>query len=271
MTGLVDIMFCVLLACLVHTVQCVSQGRITSNGCTAGTKPVYRVGFDNWKQNTPYDSNRLRADFKTESTNHMFKRSRIVPGYRGNGLEITHPAKCVGSSCTLWFQAPVPKSNEVLLSFKLKVQDGFTWVKGGKLPGVCGGACNTGFKTSSGYDGFSSRLMWREGGAIVSYAYHPGQRFNYGDDFPWGRRLVQGKWVRLSQRIVLNTPGKNDGVLEGFVGDTRVYGKYDVSWRKTSRLSIESFQFTTFFGGDSMSWAPRSQQTMIFDDILVCA
>ena len=37
----------------------------------------------------------------------------------------------------------------------------FDWVRGGKLPGLCGAECLTGCKEVSGLDGFSSRHMWR--------------------------------------------------------------------------------------------------------------
>lgn len=241
-----------------------------SDGCVSGTKRLFKVDFDNWDKWSRYSSSRLNEDFHTDMTNSHFKGTRIVPGYKGNGLEISYPSKCVGSSCTLWFQVPIEKTEEVFVSFKAKFAKDFTFVKGGKLPGVCGGKCNTGFKTSSGYDGFSSRIMWRENGQVVSYAYHPGQRQNYGDDYPWDRSITRNKWVKLSQRIVLNTPGKKDGAVEGYIGNKRVYGNYEVAWRKTKNLYIEDFQFSTFFGGDNWTWAPRKTQTVIFDDIVVC-
>jgi hypothetical protein len=37
----------------------------------------------------------------------------------------------------------------------------FEWVRGGKLPGLCGAECLTGCKEVSGLDGFSARHMWR--------------------------------------------------------------------------------------------------------------
>jgi hypothetical protein len=44
---------------------------------------------------------------------------------------------------------------------RMKFGPNFDWVRGGKLPGLCGAECQTGCKEVTGLDGFSSRHMWR--------------------------------------------------------------------------------------------------------------
>ena len=55
----------------------------------------------------------------------------------------------------------------MLLSYEMAFEEGFDWVKGGKLPGLRGGLNSTGCsggKLASGMDCFSARLMWRRNG-----------------------------------------------------------------------------------------------------------
>ena len=44
------------------------------------------------------------------------------------------------------------------------------FVRGGKLPGLYGGLGNTGTNTPNGTDGFTTRFMWRTGGAGEAFA-----------------------------------------------------------------------------------------------------
>lgn len=83
----------------------------------------------------------------------------------------------------------------------------FDWVRGGKLPGLCGANCITGCKEVTGLDGWSARQMWRpcvwppehelntincSGGKIVNYVYHMFKEHWCGDDFEYSNDL----WAR---------------------------------------------------------------------------
>lgn len=43
---------------------------------------------------------------------------------------------------------------------RFKFMEGFKFQKGGKLPGLCGGLCDTGCQPSNGLTGWSARHMW---------------------------------------------------------------------------------------------------------------
>lgn len=90
----------------------------------------------------------------------------------------------------------------------MKFGPDFDWVRGGKLPGLCGARCLTGCKEVTGLDGFSSRQMWRpcvwppehedneihcDGGKIVAYVYHMNKTHWCGDDFEYSNDL----WSRI--------------------------------------------------------------------------
>ena len=67
----------------------------------------------------------------------------------------------------------ISKAKNVTLEYKVFFPGDFDWVRGGKLPGLYGGhtRCSGG---NSALDCFSTRLMWRAGGAGELYLVRPG-------------------------------------------------------------------------------------------------
>lgn len=70
----------------------------------------------------------------------------------------------------------ISKANNVTLEYKVFFPSDFDWVKGGKLPGLYGGhtRCSGG---DLALDCFSTRLMWRAGGAGELYLVMPALPF----------------------------------------------------------------------------------------------
>jgi len=69
---------------------------------------------------------------------------------------------------SLWNTTDGSSFNSMMVSYELAFDEGFDWVKGGKLPGLRGGLNSTGCSggnKADGLDCFSSRLMWRKSGA----------------------------------------------------------------------------------------------------------
>ena len=68
---------------------------------------------------------------------------------------------------SLWNTTDGSSFYTMMVTYELAFDEGFDWVKGGKLPGLRGGlnssGCSGGNK-SDGLDCFSSRLMWRKNG-----------------------------------------------------------------------------------------------------------
>ena len=57
---------------------------------------------------------------------------------------------------------PIGRRETAELSYTVRFGKDFDWVKGGKLPGFCGGPENvSGGRPADGTNGFSARLMWR--------------------------------------------------------------------------------------------------------------
>jgi hypothetical protein len=62
--------------------------------------------------------------------------------------------------------------------------------------------------------------------------------------------LDHGKWYCVEGRIDLNTPGRNDGVLEGWVDGQPAYSRSDFQWRRSNEgsLDIEMLWFDVYYG-----------------------
>ncbi|KIJ63380.1 polysaccharide lyase family 14 protein [Hydnomerulius pinastri MD-312] len=133
----------------------------------------------------------------------------------------------------------------VTLEYEVFFPADFDWVKGGKLPGLYGGhtGCSGG---ASARDCFSTRLMWRPNGVGELYLYAPKDKqtkalcsdpqsvcdASYGLSVGRGSfGYNAGNWTRLQQNVVLNTPGKQDGVFTLFVDGKPVINRTDVFYR----------------------------------------
>jgi hypothetical protein len=155
------------------------------------------------------------------------------------------------------------------LTYDLRFPVGFEFVKGGKLPGLCGGQCWTG--SNNGAGGWSARFMWRTSGqaeVLLSDATTTG----YGTDLGLGSWdwLADGQFHTLTEQVTMNTPGQPNGEI------TVTYNGVQVNQFTGLTLSasgdteeIDSLMFTTFYGGHDSSWAPNSVQHIDFRNFAV--
>jgi hypothetical protein len=135
-------------------------------------------------------------------------------------------------------------------------------VKGGKLPGLCGGQCWTG--SSNGPGGFAMRLMWRANGVgevLLSDAVTTG----YGTDLGRGTSFTftaDGNWHAIVEHIHLNTPGLADGYVDlTYDGTLYHFGGLEI---RTDNTQIDALMFSTFYGGHDSSWAPTVDEHIDF-------
>ena len=142
----------------------------------------------------------------------------------------------------------------------MRFEEDFEFVKGGKLPGLCGGPKTiTGGDEVNGREGFSVRLMWRKDGRGQAYVYHMHQPSKYGDqfDFPDSFRFKPGTIYEVKIRVEMNKAGKRDGQLQVQVNGETVVNRKDLQWRKSSTYGVDSILFNTFHGGNDSAWAPK--------------
>jgi hypothetical protein len=162
---------------------------------------------------------------------------------------------------------PIGKHDAAELRYTVRFRKDFDWVKGGKLPGLCGGPDNvSGGRPATGVNGFSARLMWRRDGRGEAYLYHKNQPERYGESlpFPADFRFPVEKPVRVRLAVTMNTPGKRDGSVRVWIaiGDAKekpMIERSDMEWRTVDTFGVDSLYFETFHGGSDESWAPTRE------------
>ncbi|MFW6016477.1 MAG: polysaccharide lyase, partial [bacterium] len=119
-------------------------------------------------------------------------------------------------------------------------------------------------------DGFSARYMWRNEGEYELYLYWSGQSDKYGDMIRPNKYFEKGVWHTLKQYISLNIPGENNGIIELWLDDKKIYARDDLKFRLAkANWQIDYFLFSTFYGGNTKEWAPEKNNYIRFSDFKI--
>ena len=184
-----------------------------------------QVFFTNDFEDDPlgqYSRSNLNADWISPSSSNGVDEGRVSIVNDGSSkvLRVEYPEGLFGSGDDRtggqWRTIFDQGYEAVELEYRLKFEDGFDFVRGGKLPGLAGGAGNSGGSRPNGTDGFSARMHWRTNRSsgsplgstqtnranIAQYLYHPDQTTNggvNGDDLDWDDGPIgqNGKHVRI--------------------------------------------------------------------------
>lgn len=257
---------------------------------------VFSVDFENRSEGA-YTNAMAKEDFpKREGVSSWYAMEQngganakiIRDGDHGNVLQLKYPAGCVGPNdndtpaCAGQVKQPLTTSaEEMWAAYDIQFEEGFEFVKGGKLPGLCGGECYTGGNRPSQGDGWSSRLMWRKEGNVVQYLYFVDQAGTYGDDAKWDlngtapqKQFVPGQWHRIVTRVVLNsvtTEGQGDknGIVQSWFDGELALDLDTLRLRDFADQKIDMFYLSTFHGGDDNTWAPTKDVFVRYDNFVV--
>jgi hypothetical protein len=158
----------------------------------------------------------------------------------------------------------VPVSDSILLSYAVRFDEKFDFVRGGKLPGLYGGIPRSGGQIPTGRDGYSTRIVWQgNDGKGAVYAYLPTNSdvrkgVTYGTVIGAGTwQFKPGKWTDVSHLVKLNDPNVDNGRITVWIDGALVHDECGLRFRDTPSLRINGIFFSTFFGGNEPSWASR--------------
>ena len=228
-----------------------------------------RVGFENGPLGL-YDASRLKADWGRIKWSDLSDRVNVVSvGATGQALDVFYPRGVHGDEASAaQFLVALPDADAYWLDYRVRFAADFDFRLGGKLPGLAGGKANTGGHRPTG-DGWSSRYMWRRQGKLVVYLYHLDQPTDYGDDQPLNAAAPTGAWIRLTQHVRVNTPGRADGVLRVWIDGRPALARTDLRYRTDPAAVVNRFYFSTFYGGSGDQWSPERDGHAQFDDFRV--
>jgi hypothetical protein len=238
-----------------------------------------RVVFQNDFNDDPtgtYSVSNLKADWNNPSWNDGVSDGRVTvidgsEAYKGKSIKARYPAHSYGY--VQWIARFDKHFDELYSSFWIKFDKNFDFVRGGKVPGMCGGMCNEGGDKPNGQDGFGGIMMWRPNGKVVQYVYHPDQPGMYGEDFPWnigGQRYFEpGQWHQIENYIKMNTPGQRNGMIKGWFDGELALEVANMRFRDVDTFGVDAFFFQTHFGGGDSSWQPNTDQHIYYDEFVV--
>ncbi len=234
----------------------------------------------------------LSADFRSRDWVQGFESYKKIPWFTGTEriqrvydssrkhhvLQVSYPKGAVGpkEGGAQWISY-VPKSQKLKVSYWVKFSSAFDWVLGGKLPGLIGGhkkekltSTISGGAIADGTNGWSARVMWREGGRIVQYVYHMDKAGEWGDDFQWmidGKvaTFKAGQWHHLETEITMNEVSKKNAHIRSWLDGVLALDVSGIRLRTIETLQIDALYFSTFFGGNDSSFAPTKDEQISFD------
>ena len=255
-----------------------SSGTLASGtGAIAAGSVIVRADF---QQRTPdtYSESMVASDFGSEGgwNNGLDQRRASIVDENGNRfLRVTYVGGAYGpNDGGVQFKVPFGVAyDELYLAYRIRFAANFDFVKGGKVPGLVGGTAPTGCVSDSA--GFSARGMWRTGGAAVQYVYYPEKINACGDDFAYAAGATAttfspGVWHTVEHHVRMNNAGQHDGILEAWFDGQQVLSDSAFLYRIVgATFGIDTFYFSTFFGGSDTTWAPTADQFADFDDFTI--
>lgn len=237
------------------------------------------------KTNGIYTQNMVQADFgnlagRWDERNNMILNNEIRVRIPKNTVASTPKENApdgVGSLCNF----DIPKGTEYEMSYRIKFDANFQWVRGGK--------CGLGFRIGKGYtgcvsveggDGGSARIMWgnpnkkdnsgTDNPYFTPYLYHFDKTNNCGDSFGLKSiKIEKNKWYTIYTRVKSNTANNKDGQIEIKIDGVTLINKNDVRWTTTTtddRL-IKRISWETFRGGSDEPWQSTTDDYIYYDDI----
>ena len=240
---------------------------------------IFEIDFEQ-REAGPYTEAMLDVDWNEPPWSGGVEEGRVsvvtTEDGAGRALAVGYPAGEYGTSETgaQWKLDLEGSYEQVRVSYRLRFVDDFDFVRGGKLPGLIGGAGNTGGGVPTGTDGWSARMMWRTDGVMSQYVYHPDQPQNYGEDFFWEidgepARFESDRWYTVTHEIRMNTPGEQDGSIRSRLDGVPALSVDGLRFRDVDDFAIDRLYFSTFFGGGDSSWSTTKDEVVWFDDFVV--
>lgn len=155
-----------------------------------------------------------------------------------NLLEVRLSGGADGGIRSEWTAAGLASAHSACLAYSVWLPDGFAFTRPGLLPGLYGGRKPEVPVADGERDGFATRIVWHENGAGELVAQWPGPSDRRGVNAGAGFTLSPGRWLRIEQEVVLNSPGNTDGVLRLWVDGRLVAERDDVAFGAEQPLSI---------------------------------
>ena len=79
------------------------------------------------------------------------------------------------------------------------------------------------------------------------------------------------RWYAIKHEIVMNTPGRRDGVIRGWLDGVSCLDASHLRFRDVDTIGIDWLLFSTFTGGSDETWKTSKDEEIWFADFEVRA
>ncbi len=232
---------------------------------------IFNMSFDN-ETIGAYTDAIIKSKYSSVGWSQTNGRAYITEdAQRGKVLTVNYPKSVYGpTNSGVQFLASLTPATTYYLDYFVKFNAGFDFKLGGKLPGLTsGGSEFTGGVQPTDGKGWSARYMWTDATPDL-YLYYIDQPTQYGEATSiTNSQFSTNIWHRLTQQIIVNDANTNNAIIRVWVDGHLTLEKKNFRLRIAPDGLIDSFYFSTFFGGDDASWAPSVDCSAAFDDINV--
>ena len=179
---------------------------------------------------------------------------------RGTGVA-TVDAKTPGGISFPWLPRSAQNAGAACLVYDVRLPADFDFGSGGTLPGLIGAANQTALM-SDGPDGFALPVQWGEQGRMAMQAKaRIESQFSISQMESFRGAMPRGRWVRIEQEVILNTPGASDGTVRLWIDGKLRVETGGLSLRAGNAVAIAGVSMDVHHGApDQPSMAPRDQE-----------
>lgn len=151
----------------------------------------------------------------------------------------SNPEAALAGAAFEWLPTEMKTQNAACLTYSVLLPKTFKYADGGVLPGLFGGDRFEPGEGATKKKGIVSLVRWtKEGslGIMARVAQNNGGRwYTFDADY----LIPRGRWTAVQMEVVLNAPGKTDGMLRLWVDGMLRFEKDNIAWRDSNEFSIQ--------------------------------
>lgn len=159
-----------------------------------------------------------------------------------------------------WLMPKLAAATSACLTYSIRLPADFNFGAGGALPGLFGGENNDAIAVAKA-PSFAVRNAWGEEGlSRIRLMTTDNTKGIAIDVDPDGLRLERNRWLRIEQEVVLNQPGKDDGVLRVWVDGKLRLENTSMIFREDERTLFRGVLADVHYGenGQAVQAVPKS-------------
>lgn len=152
-----------------------------------------------------------------------------------------------------WSPGDLDTAQSACLRYRLKLPSDFDFGKGGLLPGLYGGKPLRADQPAKGDKSFASRLVWRTNGQGAAFAQYDGLSHSGYAFAAKQLQVPKGKWIDIQQEVILNTPGRADGLVRIWIDGQLGLEQDGIPWRHSEEIGIDGVIAEITYGNPRFS------------------